>query len=142
MTIKIIRVESDVERFVESAIEPKADSGPTESDSTPPVPVTKDTLISARIAQEHVWAFSKKMRQALPGAWQIKEAGSIRRGLDWVHDIDIVILLADTYNTPENRKSISQFIKDNWDWTVHIDWRFADSTNIGAMILYLTGDSN
>jgi DNA polymerase/3'-5' exonuclease PolX len=101
----------------------------------------KDNLIAVATAKQAIWAFCKRMRTAIPGDWSIQEAGSIRRGHSWVHDIDLIVVLPDSMDNETQRKAISAFIKSDWDWAIHVDWRFCTDNNIGAMLLYLTGDA-
>lgn len=139
MAIRIKAIENDETRFAYHESPAAIVSEPVSETITEIGP--KDNLISAAIAQEQIWHFCKRMRKEFLGDWRIHEAGSLRRGLPWIHDIDFVILLSKEMDTESIRKGISAFIKAEWDWTVHVDWRFCVEENLGSMLLYLTGDA-
>ena len=75
------------------------------------------------------------LRQTIPRGWGATLAGSIRRQIERVHDLDAVILLED--------ESIVDSVRSFWDsqtFEWHFDFRTCTTSNHGAMLLYLTGD--
>ena len=77
----------------------------------------------------------RKLREKEPTGWRAIPCGSIRRQMCIVHDLDVVLFMEDESKT----ESVKQFFEEQtFPW--HADFRVCTKGNLGAMMLYLTGD--
>lgn len=97
----------------------------------------KSLEFSARDITSDFHASCRQLRILEPKGWHGIIAGSIRRGLERVHDLDVVFVI----DIPEIREKVRDFFaKKVVPW--HADYRFCEPGNKGAMLLYLTGDKD
>ena len=77
----------------------------------------------------------KILREKIPNGWRAIPCGSIRRQMHIVHDLDVVLFMEDESKT----ESVKGFFEEQiFPW--HADFRTCTKENLGAMMLYLTGD--
>ena len=100
-----------------------------------PKPASKSMEFSALEIESDFRLSCRQFREKHPKGWHGIVAGSIRRGLERVHDLDVVLVM--------EREELVGPIKDFFrskatPW--HCDYRLCTEKNKGAMLLYLTGD--
>jgi len=75
------------------------------------------------------------LRERIQNGWRAIVCGSIRRQMRIVHDLDVVLLIEDD----KVLEPVKRFFEEQiFPW--HADFRVCTKGNLGAMMLYLTGD--